>query len=124
MRLTHLAALAALAFAGPAFAAPGDVNAQAFYAKALALKKKGPMALFSGDIKPMKTQMMDAGTRVRAENQAAKARGAPLYCPPAKVKADVSFVLDGLGAIPESRRKQLTLTQAWREILIAKFPCR
>ena len=124
MRLTHLAALAALAFAAPAFAAPGDVNAQAFYAKALALKKKGAMALFSGDVKPMKAQMMDAGTRVRAENLAAKQRGAPLYCPPAKVKADVNFVLDGLAGIPQSRRQQLTLTQAWREILITKFPCR
>jgi len=33
-------------------------------------------------------------------------------------------VIDGLGAIPEARRKQLNLVQAWREILIAKFPCR
>ena len=124
MRLTCLAALAAVAFACPALAAPGDVNAQAFYAKALALKKKGPMALFCGDIKPMKAQMMDAGTRVRAENLAAKQRGAPLYCPPAKVKADVGFVLDGLASIPQDRRQQLTLTEAWRQILIAKFPCR
>lgn len=124
MRLIHFAALAAVAVSGPALAAPGDVNAQAFYAKALAMKKKGPMALFSGELKPMKAQLMDAGTRVRAENQAAKQRGAPLYCPPAQVKADVNFVRDGLAGIPQSRRQQSTLTQAWREILIARFPCR
>lgn len=124
MRRICLAAFAALAIAGPAAAAPGDVNAQTFYAKALALKNKGAMALFSGDVKPMKAQMMDAGTRVRAENLAAKQRGAPLYCPPAKVTADARFVIDGLATIPQSRRQRLTLTQAWREILVAKFPCR
>lgn len=123
MRLIQFTALAALAVAAPASAAPGDVNAQAFFARAMALKAKGAMALFSGDIKPMKTQMQDAGTRVRAENIAARKRGVPLYCPPAKAKGDAKFVIDGLAAIPEAHRKQLTLTQAWREVLIAKFPC-
>jgi hypothetical protein len=121
--LIRIAALAALAAAVPVAAGPGDVGAQAFYAKAMALKAKGAMALFSGDVKPMKAQMLDAGARVRAENLAAKKRGSPLYCPPAKAKGGVDFVLDGLGKIPESRRRQLTLTEAWREVLIARFPC-
>ena len=123
MRLFHFTTLAVLALAAPAAAAPGDVNAQVFYAKATALKAKGAMALFSGDIGPMKAQMQDAGNRVRAENIAARKRGAPLYCAPANAKGNVQFVMDGLAAIPEARRKQLTLVQAWREVLIAKYPC-
>ncbi len=125
MRSTLLIAVAVLTAATPAFAAPADINAHAFYTKAQSLKAKGPMALMSGDLKPMRAQMADAGKRVRAQNMAAKQAGAPLYCPPADRKgAGADFVIDGLAAIPEGRRKQLTLVQAWREILIAKFPCR
>lgn len=125
MRSVRIFAAAAIAAASSASAAPGDVNAQAFYAKALSLKAKGPLALMSGDIKPMKAQMTDAGNRVRAQNLAAQKSGKALYCPPASAKgAGAGFVIDGLAAIPDARRKQLTLTEAWREILISKFPCR
>ena len=124
MRLISLLTFAGLAWSAPGVAAPGDVNAQAFYAKATALKAKGALALLSGDIKPMKAQMQDAGTRVRAENRAAIKRGTPLYCPPEGASGDVDFVISGLGKIPESRRRQQTLTQAWREVLVTSFPCR
>ena len=125
MRIIPLLALGALFVTAPAAAAPGDINAHAFYAKALALKKKGPLALLSGDIKPMKAQMTDAGTRVRSENAAAKRAGKALYCPPAEKKgAGVDFVLDGLAAIPEAKRRQMSLVTAWREILVAEYPCR
>lgn len=123
MRLTGLVACAVLIVPMPAYAAPGDVNAHAFYSKAMALKAKGAMALFSGDVKPMKAQMQDAGARVRAENIAAKNRGNPLYCPTKGAKGGVQFVLDGLGKIPENRRRQQTLVQAWREVLVTRFPC-
>lgn len=123
MYFRHVFALFALATTVPALAAPGDVNADVFYDKARALKAKGALALMSGDLKPMKAQMTDAGKRVRAENLAAKQRGAALYCPPAKAGGSVDFVIDGLASIPEQRRKQITLTQAWREILVSKFPC-
>ena len=123
MRLTVFAVFAALAVA-PAAAAPGDVNAQAFYAKAMSIKAKGAMALFSGDVKPMKSQMEDAAARVRAENLAAKARGMPLYCPPTGLKGGAGFVIETLGTVPESRRRQLTLVQAWLEAMIGRYPCR
>lgn len=124
MRSITVAALAALSLAVPAAAAPGDVNAHAFYTKALALKAKGPLALMSGDLKPMQAQMQDAGTRVRAQNLAATKAGKALYCPPAERKgAGAQFVIDKLAAIPEARREQLTLVQAWREIMIGEFPC-
>ncbi|MFA9199788.1 MAG: hypothetical protein ACEQR8_01190 [Cypionkella sp.] len=120
-----LLALAALAIAAPAVAAPGDINAHAFYTKAVALKKKGVMALMSGQLKPMMAQMEDAGKRVRAQNLAATQAGKALYCPPAQRKsAGAQFVIDKLAAIPENRRRQLTLTEAWREIMIGEFPCR
>lgn len=124
MRLTSLGAVAAIAVAMPAAAAPGDVNAQAFYAKTMSIKAKGAMALFSGDVKPMKAQIEEAAARVRAENLAAKARGKPLYCPPTGLKGGAGFVIETLGTVPEGRRRQLTLVEAWREAMIAKYPCR
>jgi len=125
LRSTLLIALAASVAATSANAAPADANAHAFYMKARSLMAKGPLAALSGDIKSMKAQMADAGARVRVQNLAAKMAGAPLYCPPADRKgAGADFVIDGLAAVLESRRKQLTLVQAWREILIARFPCK
>ena len=125
LRSMNLAALSVLTLGTPAIAAPGDINAQTFYAKAVALKAKGPLALMSGDLKPMQAQMADAGKRVRADNLKAKAAGKPLYCPPNDRKgAGADFVLDGLAKIPESRRARLTLVKAWREILVAEFPCK
>ena len=123
MRTLQIVALAALAAATPALAAPGDMNADAFFSKAQALKSKGPLALMSGDLKPLQAEIQAASQRVRAENLAAKKRGKAIYCPPAKGSAGVDFVIDGLAAIPEGRRKQITLTQAWREIMVRKFPC-
>ena len=125
MRSIGLFVFGALAMAAPASAAPGDVNAHTSDAKAVSLKKQGPLALLSGDIKPMKAQMIDAGTRVRGENAAARKAGRALYCPPADKKgAGVDFILDGLAGIPEAKRRQMTLVAAWREILVAQYPCR
>jgi hypothetical protein len=125
VRFIAVAACAAMLVA-PAFAAaaPGDVNADAYYRKGKALMARGPLALLSGDVGTMKAQLMDATQRVRAENLAAKARGAPLYCPPAQGKIGASFVIDGLGAIPEARRKRMTLVDGWRDILVRTYPCR
>lgn len=118
-----LIAVAATMLTAPAVAAPGDVNADTFYRKAKGLMAKGPLALMSADIKPMKAQLGDATKRVRAENHAAKERGKPIYCPPERGSVGPKFLIDGLGAIPEARRRQMTLAEGWRQILVDKYPC-
>ncbi len=99
------------------------MDADTFYVKGVALKKKGMGALLSSDLKLLQNEMKVAGTAVKAENEKAKAAGTPLYCAPAKSKMDVDQVLAEFGKIPQSRRKALTTKQAWRDILVRKFPC-
>ncbi|MGL5837984.1 MAG: hypothetical protein ACRCY3_05715 [Sphingorhabdus sp.] len=99
------------------------MDADTFYTKGVALKKKGGAALFSSDLKLLQNEMKAASVSVKAENAKAKAAGKPLYCPPANAKMGSEQALDEFGKIPQSRRKALTTKQAWREILIRKFPC-
>lgn len=125
MYLKPLLAALVLSTATPATAAaPGDVSAHEFYTNALALKKKGVLAMVSGKLPAAKSQFKDAMTRVRDDNLAAKARGTPKYCPPEKGSITVDGLLGGLAAIPEPRRRTISLTDAWREILVSRYPCR
>ncbi len=116
-------AILAIALLGLGATALQAMNADTFYTKGVALKKKGVGAMFSKDIKPMKKAMEDAVATVKAENTKAKAAGTPLYCPPAKPKMSGEQVLAEFGKIPQSRRAGLTVRQAWREIMIRKYPC-
>jgi hypothetical protein len=99
-------------------------NAESFYVKAVALEKKGMAAMFSKDLKPVMNEFQSAAKAVKAENDAAKAAGKPIYCAPAKPqKMSASQLLGEFGKIPQARRQQLTVRQAWREILIRRYPC-
>ena len=125
MRVRYFAA-AALACSAIAQAAPSDVNAQVFYANAMALQNKGMAAMFDGRVRPMIAQMKDAGTRARSENLAAKAAGRPIYCVPegtTKVMGS-SQVIAMLGRLPEAERRALTLVEAWKRALSREYPCR
>lgn len=118
--------LAALACAGAAHAAPSDVNAQAFYADALALQKKGMGAMFDKRLRPMMAQMKDAGERARAANLSAKASGRPLYCVPETAKKGMTpqQVVTMLGRVPEAERRSSTLYQTWSKAMAREYPCR
>jgi hypothetical protein len=65
-----------------------------------------------------------AATSVKTENDAAKAKGNPIYCAPAKPKKmTAEQLLAEFGSIPTSRRKSQTVKAAWREIVVRKYPC-
>ncbi|WP_420607755.1 hypothetical protein [Novosphingopyxis sp.] len=100
------------------------MDAQTFYARGQALQKKGVMAMLSSDFKPLMNEMKAAGKSVKAENDAAKKNGAPLYCPPAKGKGmSAEEVLEEFGTVPEAQRRTLSVRDAWKRILIRKYPC-
>ena len=109
-----------------AAAAPGDVNADTFYANAVALQKKGMGAVFDGRLKPMIAQMKDAGTRTRAINETAAKSGKPLYCVPETTKKKgmgSDKVVQLLGSLPQPERRSLTLAEAWKRIMVREYPC-
>jgi hypothetical protein len=100
------------------------MDAETFYNKGLALQKKGMAAMFSSDLKIVMSEFKAAATSVKTENDAAKAKGNPIYCAPAKPKKmTAEQLLAEFGSIPTSRRKSQTVKAAWREIVVRKYPC-
>ncbi len=120
-------AAGAMVCTSPALAGLADVNAQVFYAQARAVMAKGMGAMFDKRTKPLMAQMKDAGKRASAENEAARTRGAPIYCVPdaaRKKGMNAEQVLAMLERVPEQDRRKMTLAQAWRRALIREYPCR
>ena len=80
-------------------------------------------AMFSKDLKPMVKLFKDAAGAVKAENELAKAAGSPLFCAPVKYRLTPDQFITDFGKIPQSRRRTQTVREAWREIVIRRFPC-
>jgi hypothetical protein len=124
LKLTVLAAVLA-GLSAPAFAAV--INAEEFYQRAMKVKKRGPMAVFSmKEVKLLVNEVKIAGakvkeTRLTAERAGKKGR----YCPPAQAKrmGHEEYVA-GIAAIPQAERKKIDLVEATTRLLAAKFPCR
>ena len=119
---------AALAFAllaaTPAQAAPGDMSAAAFLAKADALRAKGPMALLSGDIKLLKAEGQAAGLAYRARLKAEKAAGKPPHsCPPPKSRINSTQVIEHLRTYPAATRTRTTMKTAIADLMVKTYPC-
>lgn len=118
--------LAAIAVAVPAAAPAQSMNAERFLQRAEALKKKGPLALFSGrEIKALTNEGKAAGDAARRQRLATvKAGGKPRYCPPAgPQKMGSDEFMKRLGAIPRAERSRIDMAEAMTRILTAKFPC-
>ena len=109
----------------PTTASAQSMNADIFHRKALALKKKGPMAIFSGDLKPLMREGQAAGKAASAARKAALVAGrTPRYCPPAEVNGmSQSEFLDRLGRIPAPERRRIDIGEATNRLLAVKFPC-
>ena len=109
----------------PASANAQSMNAETFHTRAVALQKKGALALFSGDIKRLMNEAKAAGQRSRELRLAAvKAGQAPRYCPPEGKQGMTSAeFMNRLGTIPPAERARIDMTEAMTRILVQKFPC-
>ena len=99
------------------------MDAETFFVKAVALKKKGMGAVFTKDLKPMIRVFEAAAESVKAENDFARAIGAPLFCAPKKYRLTADQFISEFGRIPKERRQIQSVRDAWREIAIRRFPC-
>jgi hypothetical protein len=105
----------------------GAIGADEFYQRAMKLKRKGAMALFSGgEIRRLVNEIKVAGETVKRTRLATEAAGKHgRYCPPEnKKRMDTEEYLRGLGAIPATERTRIDLVEATTRILEKKFPCR
>ena len=102
-----------------------SMNAELFHKKASALAKKGPMAIFSGDLKQVMSEGKASAGKARQIRLAAiKAGQKPRYCPPEGTKGiDSDEYMKGLSAIPAAERARIDMTEATTRILARKFPC-
>lgn len=97
-----------------------------FVAKADGLKAKGPLALFSGDLKLLVRQIKQDAAALRAENAAAVAAGRPkAYCTPDKgVSLDDEEIVNAMKAVPVAQRSRTQTKDVLRAHLARRFPCR
>lgn len=123
MKRTSLAIAASLLFATPLLAAPGDMNVATFLAKADALKAKGPAALFSSDLKLLKSEGEAAGAAYRSRLNAERAAGRPSSCPPQGTKVNSDKLLAFLRTYPEAHRPRTSMKQAVGDFFARNYPC-
>ena len=119
--------LGALLLAVPSLANAQTMNAEQFHRSAIALQKKGAMAVFSmGKVKALMAEGKAAADKARQARLAAIAAGKkPRYCPPEGPQAmPSSEFMNRLSAIPASERAHIDMTEAMNRILERKFPCK
>ena len=124
MKRLILALFACLALAAPVLAAPGDMNVATFLAKADALKAKGVTAMFSSDLKLLRTEGQAAGANYKARLNAERATGKPSSCPPKGTKVDSDKLLAFLRTYPEPVRPRVSMKQAMADYFARNYPCR
>ena len=121
MRKLLIAALAAASPLAPASAQSMPISE--FLAKADALQKKGPMALFSGDIGKLKAEVVNSGKQLRAEQEAARKAGRkPATCLPEKANVTSTELLTHFREVPPAERGVLVKT-AFAGLVRKKYPC-
>lgn len=111
-----------LAAAAPASA----MSVATFLAKAEALQKKGPLALFSSDLSLLKKQVTADAAEIRKERLAAEAARRPAaFCPPdGGIKLTDKDVVQAMEAVPSAQRASTDTKSALRAYFGRRFPCR
>ena len=107
-------------------AAASAMPVSTFIAKAEALKAKGPLALFSGDLKLLSSEVKADSVALRGENLAAdKAGRRKAYCTPkAGVALSQNDIMAAMQAVPPPQRASTPTKDAMRTYLARRFPCR
>jgi hypothetical protein len=97
-----------------------------FLAKADGLKKKGPLALFSGDIKVLKAEIQGSAKAYGADVRAARKAGKLTHsCPPegTTLSMNSNELLAYFNSIPAAQRS-MSVKTAFYGMMAKKYPCR
>ena len=94
-----------------------------FLSKAEALKKKGPLALFSSDIGVLKAEVNNSAKALGAEQKAAQQAGRkPATCMPKQVSIGTDELLNHFRSIPPAQRR-MSVKAALASFINKKYPC-
>ncbi len=111
---------ALLVLASPAQA----MSVQTFLVKAERLKRMGPMALFSGDLKLLLRQVKADAAAIKAERVLAQKSGRqPAYCPTSETQLGEKDILAAMEAVPAARRASTDTKTGLRSYFTRRFPC-
>jgi hypothetical protein len=96
-----------------------------FLAKAEVLQRKGPLAMFSGDLRLLMRQIKTDAAALRGANDAAAAAGRPkAYCtPPGGVRMGNKEVMAVMQAVPVPQRATTSTKDALRAYFVRRYPC-
>ena len=118
-------ASAAIALALPAAAKDGDMPLPTFLEKASSLESRGPLALFSSDLKLLEKEVKGSAADYRAQLEGdAKAGRRPDACPPKGMAISSDELLAHFRSIPASRRQRMTVADGFRHFIRTRHPCR
>ena len=114
-----------LLLAVPAAAVAQSMPVATFIAKADALQRKGPLALFSSDVKLLTQQIKADFVRLRSERLAAESAGTTTaFCPPTTgAKLTDKDILSAMQAVPAERRGTTSTREALKTVLARRYPC-
>lgn len=96
-----------------------------FLEKAEALKRRGALAMFSSDLRLLKSEARTAAAAVRAERLAAVRAGRrPAFCPPREGgRFDADELLRHFHALSPAQRARMEVRDGIRSLLVRKYPC-
>lgn len=104
-------------------AAASAMPISTFLTKADALEKKGPMALFSSDLKLLTGEVRQSAQALLVERAAAEKAGRkPETCIPPKISLGNAEVLAHFRSIPPARRG-MSVKDGFAEMMRKKYPC-
>ncbi len=117
--------LLGLALVAVPLSAAAAMPVSTFLAKAETLKKKGPLAMFSGDLKLLAKQVRADAAQIREERLAAKTAGKrTAFCPPSGgAKLTDKDILAAMEAVPAAERSRTSTKDALRAFLARHHPC-
>lgn len=121
MRIVHLAIAATVISAAPLAANTTAMSLATFLSKAEKLEKKGPLALFSGDLKILKREVNGAADSYKAQIKAAKRTAHS--CPPKGGSMDSDELLAHFRSYPAVARAKTTVKVGFFDLMKKKYPC-
>lgn len=111
-------------FVAPTAAHAATMSVATFLNKSESLRKKGPLALLSGDLKLLMNQVKADSASLRAENKALEAEGKrKAYCTPSGFKMDEKDIMEAMKAVPAERRAATSTKAALRDHIARRHPC-
>lgn len=117
-------AMLAVAASMASGAAAAHMPAADFLRRADVLRARGPIALFSPDLKRLQKAAEDAGDELHNEHTADITAGRRTdYCSPVSKYLGPRELVEGLHAIPANQLRQMDIKQAMRAIFQRNYPC-